>query len=176
MLGPLLLVALAVSEPQASGPCTILTEQEEGQLLLIGSCSKSAVVIGAASSYEAAAHQRTGAVAVLVQRGASIQVVLVRPGPDGSALLENITGSLARKIGRSPDIGLVGLTIDLSRFTKDGVIRVTAGDAKGSATSPAEGIFSVDAIVAHEAARAERLAGKSRAVDESIQDHGREWP
>ena len=107
-------------------------------------------------------------------RDASVQVVVVRPEADGSARLENVTGDLARRVGRSPYMGLSGLTVDLSHFAIDGIIGITAEEAKGNMTPAADGVFTVDALVAHEAARAARLAEKSHKIYESDKEQGRE--
>ncbi|MCI4588594.1 hypothetical protein MOK15_00530 [Sphingobium sp. BYY-5] len=178
MFGLFLIAAQAATGVAAPVQCQIIAEKEEAATLLIGVCGEQAVMLGSATTYESAAHAGTGAVVAVVHRLEGTQVLMVRPGQEGSAFLENVTGDLARQAGRSADAGLGDLTVDLSRFAGNGIIGLTGATVASrniaAQTAPALGGLSIETWVADEAARRALPKEEPRVVEVIAEGRGPE--
>ncbi|MCI4590400.1 hypothetical protein MOK15_09870 [Sphingobium sp. BYY-5] len=178
MFGLFLIAAQAATGVAAPVQCQIVAEKEEAATLLIGVCGEQAVMLGSAASYESAEHAGTGAVVAVVRRVEGTQVLMVRPGQDGGAFLENVTGDLARQAGRSVDAGLGDLSVDLSRFAEKGVVGLAAAHVASRSlaaqTAPALGELSIEKWVADEAARRALPEEKPRVVEVVAEGRGPE--
>ncbi|MCI4591483.1 hypothetical protein MOK15_15480 [Sphingobium sp. BYY-5] len=174
MLGLLLMAAQAVATAPAPIPCKIISEKQAEESLLFGVCGKRAVRLGVATRYETMAHVGTGVAVAMIEKDGEQRVLVVRPGADGRAFLEDVTGDLAKKGGRSAQAGLAGLAIDLSRFADEGLIAVAATDKGGEARASASARLSIVAMIADEALRQALPPEESRVVDVVAEDKGSE--
>jgi hypothetical protein len=156
MLGLLLWAAQAATGVSAPVQCEIITDKAESETLLIGVCGGKGVILGSATSFESALNAETGAAVAVIKRDEETRVLMVHADSDGNAMLENITGDLAMKNGRSVQAGLGDLAVDLSRFAEEGlVVAASSGTAaRGLALTEAGGV-SASAFILTEA---ERLA------------------
>jgi hypothetical protein len=81
-------------------------------------------LLGPATAFEAIPNEALQATLVDIRLGAERRVLLVSIQPDGTPLLEDLTGQLARAAGRGPMSALDGVRLDLNRFRRDGQIGV----------------------------------------------------
>lgn len=165
MFGLLLVLAQAAAAVVAPLQCEIMSEKAEEGALLFGVCGKSAVMFGPVSSYEAALNKETGAAVALIERDGEQRLLMVSPNGEASALLEDLTGDVARKAGRIADGGMAGLTVDMSGVAEAGVITVSALDKAGKRLAGIGGDLSVMKMIADEAIRQSLPKEKPNVVD-----------
>ncbi|MBG6119002.1 MULTISPECIES: hypothetical protein [unclassified Sphingobium] len=174
MLSLFLMAAQAASVAPVPAQCTIIAQKSDRGQELVGSCEKSAVMLGLATEFESATNAATGSVVAVVKRDSETHVLLVRPTVDGEALFEDITASLAKQVGRSPDARLSGLSIALKDFSEGGVIGVSFTGVESKSESMQSGSLSVTTLIANEARRAALPQEKPRVVNVVAEGRGAE--
>lgn len=93
-------------------------------VVLFANCSGTGILLGEADSYSLSYNPASGALAVSVNFGDSLRVMLLQRDTDGATSVEDITGDLAVAAGRNPTSGLRGTRIDFTAFGSEGVIGI----------------------------------------------------
>lgn len=153
MFWPLLILARAAALVAAPMQCEIVSEKVEEGRLLVGICGDSAVTLGSFSTYETMVNKETGGAIAVIERNGDKRLLLIRPGEGGGAVLEDLTGDVARKAGHVANASIKDLTIDISRFADAGIIAVTASRMPVKHFTGMTGELSVKKMIASEAKR-----------------------
>ena len=121
---------------------------------LLARCWGIGLVRGTADRSQSFSNPERWATIVEIERLGERRVLLLRPGPDGRILQEDITANVAVAAGRRPWAGLEAVSVDYGSFSASGRLVVSASgldDAADAAADP-----GVDA---------------SRSVDLRIDEH-----
>ena len=81
-------------------------------------------MLGEAEHFETVANVEHEATVVKLERGGEVRVLLLRPLPDGTPIVETLNSELAAAAGRSQLSDIDGLSVDLSQFAGSVLIGV----------------------------------------------------
>lgn len=136
---------------------------------LIAVCGKRAITLGHVDNFDVQRHGPSGAIVVTIETTGERRVLLVRPdGPKG-ALLEDLTGDIAKAAGRASDLGLEGLEVDLAGLTP---LQATTPLLKSVGSIKGKAIYSIEAHLARDDARRKLIGQAPHApLNEAAKDH-----
>ncbi len=115
------------SAPAETGAANRSVSAPQPVVLLALCMGGAGIVLGETDRYQMFANEVTGALVVEMERLGRKRVMLLQRDEDGKVVVEDIGGSLAVAVGRTPTGGLRGVVADYSKFASEGTI--TLADA-----------------------------------------------
>lgn len=102
---------------------------------VFANCGGHGVMLGHANDFRVFRQEALQAVLVDMRRDQERRVLLVSLQPDGTPLLEDISGQISMAAGRGPLSSLEGVEIDLSGFAREGLVGVRGGPDESGASA-----------------------------------------
>ena len=95
------------------------------------SCGERSMDLGRLESFRTGFNPQMGSTLLVLSSRDETRVLLVSPVGDGDLHVDDLTRELTALTGRYIEAGLMGITIDLSRFANDGTVAVSTDPISG---------------------------------------------